>query len=207
MGNRTLYPLALARLADVLRASGNFERARHLALKSLAVNQEIGNNRRAAESLSVLCETAWNIADYTTAKREAEECIALLIESGLGQTQASPRLILGRVACSLGDYPLAKRHFCAIMEPHLKVINNPNAFWRMADAFVGMADVLMYEGKPIQAAELLDHVLHRHCWQETKEQAQVLIAMLRAANPDLVMPPSRELQTVLVELLSEDNNL
>lgn len=203
-GNLTHYLFALLRLADTLRTLGQYDDARNLALSALENSSKIGSKRYRADSLQVLSETAWNMGDFETASKEAQECIEIATESGWDYAKIFSQLILGRAACSLGDFPLARHYFSAIIDPALTIFtitNSPDAFWRLADPFVGMAHVLVGEGKSRLATELLDHVLQYNTWKETGNQAAALMSELMATDPELVLPPRRPFQVVISEIL------
>ena len=208
IGSRKKLGDLLNILGDVQRELGEYEAARQAAQAALAARTESGNKRGIAWSLQLLGDLAWRRGDYEEAKQRSQESVdafqAMGLTSGLGLALNN----LGKIACTLGDYEQARHYFQTILKPRLAANALEND--RVADALTGLATVLMAEGQPHQAVELLTLVLnHSTAWQGTKDRAAKLLAELEVQlSPQAVAAAKqraeiRPLADVVAELLGE----
>lgn len=202
-GDRVAYGANLATLADSLRACGHYEEARKYAQKAVEVNREIGNVADLGTSLHVLGETELNVGDFAAALLHGKEELTLYQAGNSSRLWDGPGVLMGNAACGMGELDEAKGYFAKSLDFHLAHDLLDGAWWA-ADAALGLAMVLVKEGKFALALELCDFVLqHRSVWQESKTQANQLITELMATVPDLAMPPRRSGREVISEALGK----
>ncbi len=190
-------------LSDTYIALDKYEDAKRAAQASLTARTAASDQRGIAWSLNTLGAVAWYQRDFVAAKQLAEASLALFREVGLTVTKDAPLNILGKIACSLGDYRQAKTHFFTILASHLEA-GTLNDSWLAAMAITSLATVLAHEDKTAQAVELLTLVQrHPTAWHETRMQAAKLQAELA---PDIAADSTaftRPLAVVIAELLHE----
>lgn len=198
------YVLAFILLAQAQEALGEYDDAQKSAEIALETVRNGNNKLGIAWSLQLLGSLAWHNGNHATAQAYSEKGLAMLKEIGLSGFQARSLNTLGNIAYALGQYEVAKGHFCAA----LAVLPPDLASWTLniADSLTGIALLLNAEGKAGQALELLQLALGMPTIkQDTKEQATRLLTDVRTKLPEArniaTAQTTRPLATVIAELL------
>ena len=205
IGDRGGMARSLARLARDACGLEEYEEGRQLYRESLALYQEIGVLAGRAMVLGDLSEVANVLGEYAKATQLAQESLAMDEKLGYPVEKAWAFRVLGNAACGRRDFQGARGYLRQALEATMSV----RAIAPALLTVVGIAALLMSEGKRERALELLALVLsHRATWQWTKDRAAPLVAKLEAElSPHLFVAAqergrARDLDTTMTELLA-----
>jgi tetratricopeptide (TPR) repeat protein len=193
---------------EVHRALGEYAKATQLAQAALATRKAAGNQRGIAFSLYLLGDLAWRVGNNAEALHYSQQSRDLFVKINLLEGLGFALNNLGNIACTLGDYTEARHHFQKVLQANLETNNleNQTVPW----VLVGLAKVAHQENQPLQAIELIEHVLHHpRAWQEAKDRAAKLLAELTTELPAEVVAAAQarakaqELAAAVAELLDD----
>jgi predicted ATPase/DNA-binding SARP family transcriptional activator len=158
---------------------GEYLEARQLLEEGLAIHQEIGNHRGMAGSLNNLGYTLYLLGEYEKAQPLLREALTIRRELGYRRGIAISLNYLGQVADALDKVEEAKTYFYEA----LKIAMNIQDIPLVLDILVGLARVLVKEGKLEQAGALLYFPLyHPATGQTIRVRAHHLSAELASST-------------------------
>jgi len=153
VGGKWGIAVQLGFLGKVELAQGNYMAARGMFEESLALNREIGDKFFIAVQLGNLGIDALVQGDYVAAWELFEESLALCKEMEDKSTMAYALLGLGLVNLAEGK-PAAREHILGSL--HLRVVTGEKL--RQTSSLIGAAGLVLQEGNPQFAAQLLGAV-------------------------------------------------
>lgn len=143
--------ISLINLGTIAHDQERYDDARHFYEDSLLLCEELDDLYGIAASLNNLGRTAFMHGDYAGGKQHCEESLDLYSQFGDQWGVAASLINLGDIVCSLGDLQSARQHF----HQALKTVYAIRAVPLIVEILVGMAVLLIQEGKDEQALALL----------------------------------------------------
>jgi adenylate cyclase len=153
MGDKQGEAKSLSDLGSLAVTLGNNARAWALLEESLTLFREMGRKWSISLSLSNMGFLAFSQGDYTSARVLLEECLVLSQEVGNKTILASTLLGLGLV--DLAEHKTeARKHIMDSLNLRRETGEN---YWQTT-SLIGVAGLVLHEGKPLFAAKLLGAV-------------------------------------------------
>jgi predicted ATPase/DNA-binding SARP family transcriptional activator len=195
---------ALITLGDIACLSGNYAEAKQFFQEHLAVCRGGGDRWGTAFSLNNLGCVAGLLGEYTEAKQLCREALTILEMMGHHYAVAATLDSLGNISRELGDYQESGRYF----REALKVTGEIQAIPLGLEVLMGVATLLMKEGRPQQAMELATYVLHHPASNKhTQDRAVQLTSELKPQSSSQVIAEpqgkkTREFKEIVEAILS-----
>jgi class 3 adenylate cyclase/predicted ATPase len=153
MGDKWGIAGSLNNLGNVAFAQGDYSAARALYEESLALGREMGDKWGTAMSLYNLGNVAFAQGDYSAARALQAECLTLAREIGDKSDMAYALFVLG--LADLAEHrPEAREHILHSL--HLR--QEMGKQLQQTSSLIGVAGLVLEEGKPHFAAQLLGAV-------------------------------------------------
>jgi predicted ATPase len=193
-------------LGTAARNLGEYAEAKRLHEEVLQTCRELDYHLGIALAAYYLGHTTYLLGDYTEAERLLTE--SLSISKRLDYHRGITRSLstLGSVAYAQGEYDEAQKY----MYEALKMTQETYAAPMALDVLAGLANLLMAEGHPERAVELLTlSRSHAASEQETRDKANHLLTELASKLPDQVLVTAQskgkagKLEEVVAEILQE----
>ncbi|MCL4863265.1 MAG: hypothetical protein KJZ93_27925, partial [Caldilineaceae bacterium] len=198
--------------SEAHRALGEYSAATRLAEAALAARTAISSQRGIAFALALLGDLAWHTGNYEMAWQYASQSRELFAAIGLTRAGDRVRITLANIACSLGNLSEARSQLRALLLPRLEA--NDHTWNGIADALVVMAALLVKEGNPRKAVEMVELSLHHPiARQETRDKATQLLADVLALLPPetaaiaQVRGRTTDLRATVAMLVSQETTL
>jgi predicted ATPase/DNA-binding SARP family transcriptional activator len=184
LGDRSGIANTLLNVADIARLRGTYAEAQQMFQECLAMFRATGERYGMAYALSYQGNVVGLLGDYSRARGLLDESLALYREIGSQEGIATTLGYLGEVACASGSLSQAREYFCEALRIAIESESRPAALLNV----VGMAELLIRQGRAEQAAELLAHPLsHPASDNYTRDRASRLRVDLEAAlSPESV---------------------
>jgi tetratricopeptide (TPR) repeat protein len=168
--------ITLNNLGIVAERCEEYSLAQQLYRESLNLKQELGDRLGAARSLGCLGIVAEHMEEYDEAKRLHQESVAISTEIGDQRVLANCLNNLGFTLLMLGDSQAARGSFLHALEKAMEMQVVPIVL----ESLLGMAAILMKDGKEESAVELVTYVLyHSAVIHEVRNRAEDLISELK----------------------------
>ncbi len=146
-GNRGGQADALAGVGLVVRARGEYQRARDSYREALALYEETDDRRAQADAVKGLADVARVLGDHREAEDEYRHAYDLYQETGDRRGQADSLYGLGEMAHARGESGQARDAF----QQARGLCGQIGYRSGQADALCGLGDVAMLDGEPDQA--------------------------------------------------------
>ena len=153
LGDKWGTAVALVSLGNVEFAQGNLSAAQVLYEESLALGREMGDKWGISMSLINLGNVALTQSNYTAARISYDEALALCIEMDEKEFMAAAQLGLGLVDLA-EDKPEARKHILH----SLNMRKEAGRHWEQTSSLIGVAGLVLREGNPQFAVQLLGAV-------------------------------------------------
>lgn len=175
IGDRTGIAMGLKTLGNLAVEAQNYDLARQYYENGLKICQEIGYQWGIAVFYNNLGDLAWSAGDYPTAKKLCEEGLVILRRIGHQWVIGGSLETLGNVAEAMGQYTEAKIYFREALQLAMDIQAIPLAL----DVLIGMAKLMLREGKKQNVLEILAFVLnHPAIDQEGRRKAEKLLTTI-----------------------------
>jgi predicted ATPase/DNA-binding SARP family transcriptional activator/Tfp pilus assembly protein PilF len=176
-------------LASVANLLGNYEEASTLYQESLVTFHRIHDQYGVASTSLNIGIMAHAMEDYQRAVDLYQESLKIFHEIGSAWTSVLCLNYLGKSHLALGDHGKADEYFHRAFKGSVDIGAVPSSL----SVLVGMANLFMAEGNPQNALEYLTlAVSHPSCEQESRDQAEELLAKLEKQIPPTVISRARE---------------
>ena len=173
--------ISLINLGTIAHDQESYEEAQQYYEDSLALCEELDDLYGIAASLNNLGRTAFMQGAYEDGKQYCQESLDLYRQFGDHWGVAASLVNLGDMDCALGDLPSARQHF----HQALKTVYAIRAIPLMVEILVGMAVLLIQEGKHEQALALLIPVMQNPPHdREIRSRANQVWSHLLSKLPD-----------------------
>jgi predicted ATPase/DNA-binding SARP family transcriptional activator/Flp pilus assembly protein TadD len=177
IGDRWRIAMVFLNQGNVAFYREKYQEAQQLFQTSLATMREIGARWGIATALNNLGEVTSRQGEYAEAKHLFREVVAIYQEIGNKRKTADALCALGAIFCMLKEYQEARRHYCKALEISIEGHFIP----AILQCLVGVAVILIKEGKGEWAAELVALVLHHSASErDTRKEAQRLFSELES---------------------------
>jgi predicted ATPase/DNA-binding SARP family transcriptional activator len=197
---------SLCRLGLDALGLAEYGEARQLLQESSAIYQELSIPWFSTDVLLCQGEVANALGQCAEAARLAQEALSVSQELAYPDLIARSFQVLGDATYGLGDLQKGRQCFLQALETSMALRAAPLALLTL----VGIARLLLAEGEPETASELLALVLHHPAsWQWAKDRAAPLIAELKAQlSPDALAAAqergrARGLEATVADLVGE----
>lgn len=175
IGDRTGIAMGLKTLGNLAVEAQNYDLARQYYENGLKICQEIGYQWGIAVFYNNLGDLAWSAGDYPAAKKLCEEGLVILRRIGHQWVIGGSLETLGNVAEAMGQYTEAKAYFREALQLAMDIQAIPLAL----DVLIGMAKLMLREGKKQNVLEILAFVLnHPAIDQEGRRKAEKLLTTI-----------------------------
>jgi len=186
-----LWGISKARenLGNVANLLGNYEEATVLYQESLVTFRRINDQHGVASCLHNMGVMAYAMEDYQRAVDLYLESLEIFREIGVLWSIGLCLNYLGKAQLALGDHCKADEYFHAAFKASVDTGGIPFSL----SVLVGMASLFIAEGNPQRALEYLAlTVSHPSSDQDTRDQAEELLAELEKEIPPTVIARARE---------------